>query len=588
MCRLTGIISPSGNAPALLRMREAMRHGGPDDAGTYADPEKGVWLGHRRLAILDLSEAGHQPMQDESGEIVLIYNGELYNFREIRQQLEASGHVFRTQTDTEVVLKAYKAWGAGCLRRFNGIFALALYDRRSNTVLLARDHAGIKPLYYSRQGRELIFASEIRAFRALRPDWPTHPEWKTHLLSFGFIPEPLTVLAQVQMLPAGHMLEWTVSTGKSRLAAWEQTPPASAGVRTLPEARALVRDALQESVRRQMISDAPIGLFLSGGVDSSVLTLAAAAVSREQVHTVGLRFEEQAYDESHYQNLIVSATGVRHDHFQIRQQDFAGHVEDILLAMDQPCNDGVNTYFIARYARQAGLKAALSGIGADECFGGYPSFQRAGWLQDLRRLPRTAFRSAEHLRSDRLRKTAFLALDGPTGDYLFLRGLFTPRQVARLSGQSESAVWEQLRNLPVAAGLSPGKGPLYISRLEQAYYQQNQLLRDADVMGMWHGLEIRVPYLDRRFLEQVETIDPALRFTPGQPKQLLIDAFSPELPRAIWDRPKRGFTFPFARWFRDFEPLRSQAALAHLYRQFAAGQLHWSRLWTAYLSMQYR
>lgn len=581
MCRIAGIISKTAGEAALQKMCDAMQHGGPDGAGRYTDPEKGVCFGHRRLALLDLSDAGSQPRTDTALDWTMIYNGEIYNFPELRREIEGLGHVFHGRSDTELVLTAFKIWGTACLRKFNGIFALAIYQRPQGKILLARDPAGVKPLYYAHQAKAFCFASEIRAFRAWKPEWPTDPDWQAHFLTFGFIPEPKTTLAGVRMLPAGNLLEYDLQTGAAKIFPWETDRLPASVPHSGKHAQLQVREALQQAVQRQLIADAPVGLFLSGGADSGILAAIAAQNATALPITISLRFEEHDYDEGRYQDQIVQKTGVPHAFCTVSGGDFRDRLEDYLRALDQPCNDGVNTYFIARYARQAGLKAAISGIGADEWFGGYPSFERCHLPARLRMLPTAGLRRAQNFATDRHRKLAFLSIKGPVGDYLFFRGFFTPRQTAELTGQSETAIWHQLQE--TSAETPPGTGRAYISNLEQAYFLKNQLLRDADVMGMWHGLEIRAPFLDLALRDTLNSIPPVWRLPPGKPKQLLTAAFRDALPAAILNRPKRGFTFPFARWFRQAGLPGELPQLDGLYRQFLAGRLHWSRFWVAYL-----
>lgn len=563
-----------------------MQHGGPDDAGYYLDEQYPLAFGHRRLSIIDLSPAGHQPMADAVNGLEIIFNGEIYNYKELRRELIEAGHQFRSHSDTEVLLKAYAQWGAGSFERLNGMFAFVLLDQRKHELLLVRDHAGIKPLYYSHQGRDLLFASEVRAFRAYDPSWPDRSDWRTYFMTFGHLPEPITTLQHVQPLAPGHYYRFDLRTQSGETTCYLPENH-KITIHQRPEAIEAIRQTLQESVNRQLVADVPVGLFLSGGIDSSVLTLAARTQLGERLRSTSIIFEESGYSEEKYQQMVIEVTKSRHQSHSLTAADFETDFEDVLAAMDQPTNDGINTYFVCKYARQSGLTVVLSGLGADELLGGYPSFRYAAYLPALRLMPRSALRKMKDMDTDRWRKLAFLSLEGPVGEYLFYRGMHLPASTARLTGQSESSVWQTLESYAATHPTTTLQGGNRVSWIEQQFYMRNQLLKDTDVMSMWHSLEVRVPYLDRTFIDCVNRIDPSLKFHGPQPKDLLIQAFRDELPRGVWDRPKQGFTFPFAEWFRHSDHLRqAPVAFAPLRDQFLDKRMSWARLWVAYLAMQ--
>ena len=586
MCRIAGVFHPdkSFREESIQRMCSAMQRGGPDDAGFYHDADFPLSLGHRRLSIIDLSSAGHQPMHDPEHQLWIVYNGEIYNFPELKQELISLGHQFRSQSDTEVILKAYAQWGTDAFRRLNGMYAFALFNRPQAQLLLVRDHAGIKPLYYRMDGEQLMFASEVRAFKSLETPATENPHWKTLFLAFGHLPEPETTLENVNSLPKNHYFQFDLRTSAGSLHRFDQIF-VSEQITDEREAIALVRQELRDAVQRQLISDAPIGLFLSGGIDSSILTLLAKPHLENNLQTTSIIFDEAEFSEKQYQDQIIAATGAQHSAYTIRQSDFDDSLPDILEAMDQPSNDGINSYFIARCARSTGLKVALSGLGADELLGGYPSFQYAPYVSLLRNLPRWSHPILARLPDERWKKVQFFRLPGLRGEYLFYRGIFTPREIAAISGESEDKVMQTLTKQskpPEAAPTDPGNRA---SWLESNFYMQNQLLRDTDSMSMWHGLEVRVPFLDRQFMQKIWTIAPATKFNAKLKKHLLIKAFKQELPRAIWDRPKRGFTFPFVHWFRQSERLREIPKSLEPYKTaFMQGRLSWARFWVMYLS----
>jgi len=587
MCRIAGIIDYSSppTAELITTMRDAMQHGGPDDAGIYMDDQVPLAFGHRRLSFQDLSPHGHQPMMDITAQIVLIFNGEIYNFKEIREELRPYHYPFRSASDTEVIIYAYLQWGKECFKRFNGMFALALLDKRTNKLLLARDHAGIKPLYYSIQKDKLYFASEMRAFIKIKPDWPENKDWRKYFLMFGHLPEPVTTLENVIPLPKQTVLEFDLPSLKATPYKYF-TLYYNYTINDKEEATTKIFSTLTRAVQRHLISDAPIGLFLSGGLDSSLLTLIAKYFQGDNLLTLSLIFENEKYSEKHYQDIIIKKTNAKHRSYLVTENDFMESLPDIIKAMDQPSSDGINSYFISRYAKAYGLKAALSGLGADELFGGYPSFNRAGAINSIRWLPHFMFELAGVFSDERKKKASYLGLKGGLGAYLFNRALFIPSQVAALLDCSEEEVHHALRKCQVelpafVEKLVPEEKTSY---MEVNLYMQNQLLKDTDYMSMWHGLEVRVPFLDKEVMKLAYSINPDIRFNKDQIKYLLVEAFKKELPEEIWNRPKQGFSFPFDQWMKQVQPHSTSKKVAHLRTDLLKGRTHWSRYWAYILS----
>lgn len=581
MCRISGIINrlSAPTVEQISAMRDAMQHGGPDDAGIYIDEAACLALGHRRLSLIDLSPAGHQPMLSPDRQLVIVYNGEIYNYLELQAELISLGHRFLSHSDTEVILAAYAQWGNDCFRRFNGMFAMAIFNKQTNQLILARDHAGIKPLYYSLDNQRLYFASEVRAFKVIDRNWKEHPDWRTYFLLFGNIPEPFTTLDQVYALQKGSWMEIDLQTLQSRSEVFFQ-PSYQYTIHSEREAVQKIRETLSKAVQRHLISDAPIGLFLSGGIDSSILTLLAQRYCGDQLHTLSIDFDEAAFSEKKYQQLIIDASGAKHQSFTVTKQDFMDAIPDILLAMDQPSNDGINSYFITYYAKQAGLKAVLSGIGADELFGGYPSFKRKNFFKYAGLIPDALLKAAVLFPDDKKKKLQFLSDKNFPGHYLFNRGFFTPDRVAGYLDISTADVNRVINTIQL---------PKYVHQLhpleqvcyeETNLYMQNQLLKDTDYMSMWHSVEVRVPFLDKELMELAYSIHPDIRYSSKQIKHLLIKAFSDLLPEAIWNRPKQGFVFPFQQWLADTEiPGQPNAQLQKMHQQLASGKTHWSRYW---------
>lgn len=586
MCRIAGIINPSlpiTETEALVKeMCRILQHGGPDDEGFYSCAEQCLVLGNRRLSLIDLSSAGHQPMSYAHERYWISYNGELYNYPELKTELIAAGFHFNTASDTEVILAAFAAWGINAFKRFNGMFAFALWDNKECTIYLVRDASGIKPLYYAITKEGLAFASELRAFHPLPYLQEKNKNWPVYLLAYGHLPEPVTTLKEIKPLPKGTFLRYGIADGK-----WDISSFAfynyKEDVCDREDAKALIRDSLQRSVQRHLLSDAPIGVFLSGGLDSSIIATLAGKYHTSTLKTLSIIFEEAKYSEKKYQDLVSQQLNCTNRQQVLTEQEFHENFPGIIKAMDLPGCDGINTWFISKYAKEAGLKAVLSGVGGDELFGGYPSFTRINAVNKIKSIPSALLKAGRYAGSKKLRRLAYLGLGGAKGTYLFLRGQFVPSSIARQLDANEKEVWDILEDQPELNSirrLHPGNQASWI---EMNLYMQNQLLRDSDVMSMTHGIEIRVPFLDREFVSLVLGIKPQIKYAGGLPKQLLIDSFKTELPEPVWNRPKMGFTFPFAEWLGKSEFVKDTMTRkgkkgTDNYNKFIAGQMHWSQL----------
>jgi asparagine synthase (glutamine-hydrolysing) len=588
MCRIAGIFDPNSSSlqEDILKMRDAMHRGGPDDAGVYVDGA--LALGHRRLSLIDLSADGHQPMHSIDERFVLVYNGEVYNFEEIREQLVVLGYTFKSKSDTEVILSGFQQWGNALFEKLNGMFAIAIYDTQEKQIKLARDYAGIKPLYYYLEEGKLYFASEMRAFKALNR-FEENPNWQIYFLAFGHLPEPITTLKNVTQLPKGTILTYKVNSNEWNLETYNNFHFTHQIIKN-EEALNNVKEKLTAAVERHLISDAPIGLFLSGGIDSSLLTILAEPILKDKLQTLSIVFDETEFSEKLYQDIIIAQTGTIHRTFTVTKEQFLEALPDVMEAMDQPSTDGINSYFICKYAKEAGLTAVLSGLGADELFGGYNSFANMAKYEFLRKwVPRIVFKSAELFKKDKYQKASFLALPGPIGQYLFNRGLLCPKEIAHILNDSETKVWTLLSDLnkyykdEYSSLASFNKA----SFMESNLYMQNQLLKDSDYMSMWHSIEIRVPFLDKELIKLAYQISPEIKAFDRQKKYLLIHALGSLLPRAIWDRPKMGFTFPFQRWLKNSESRiqnldrnsRMKDGNNYADAKFERGEYTWSRYW---------
>jgi len=562
----------------------ALEHGGPDDQGIYCNESASLVFGHRRLSIIDLSQNGHQPMADVQKKVWITFNGEIYNYLALKEQLLSLGAKFNSNTDTEVIIQAYLYWGMASFSKLRGIFAFALYDTQKTLTYLVRDSSGVKPLYYCADGGQLTFASEVRALK--KSGMATEPDntWKVRFLAYGHIPEPYTTLKNVYSLPKGEFLCWHHKSNTYEIHSYHVAHRDKI-ITDTEEAREEVRNALTFAVDRQLMADAPIGVFLSGGIDSSLLTLLANQQKHAQLKTISIYFNEKAYDERMYQTLILKEIeGEKFAHL-VRKQDFEEFLPQIIEDMDMPTTDGINTWFISKYAHDDGLKAVLSGVGADELFGGYPSFNRIKYLKTMRRFPPITFSAAKYFTSDRYKKISFLTYNHPLADYLLLRGLYTPSDIAEILDIDLTEVEDILFNnkqLPYISNYNEEDAAWFEINL----YMQNQLLRDTDVMGMSHGLEVRVPFLDEDFKRLAGNISPAVRFDENQPKKLLIDSFTDILPRAIWDRSKMGFTFPLQQWMREHDEINDEnlyhGRAKKIVKDFKNNNMHWSKIFALY------
>lgn len=569
----------------IRSMCQALQHGGPDDEGVFLDHKANLGFGHRRLSIIDLSSNGHQPMADSSQKTWITFNGEIYNYQELKNDLLKLGAAFKSSTDTEVILSAYLQWGIAAFAKLRGMFAFSLYDSTCQLTYLVRDTAGIKPLYYLAQNGALRFASEVRAFSAADITIEKDNNWAIRFLAYGHIPEPFTTLKNVFSLPKGHFLCWNNASSTYNITAYKEEGGKNQ-VTNANEAKQIVRDALIKGVSRQLIADAPIGVFLSGGIDSSIITLLAGKEKEKQLKTISIFFNEKRYDEQSYQRIILEKINGENFSHLVRQEDFEISFSNIIDAMDMPTTDGINSWFISKYARENGLKAVLSGIGADELFGGYPSFNRIKYLKYLRKFNPSVFSAIADLLSDRYKKLTFLVNNHPQADYLLLRGLFSPKDIAQLLNVDYQHIQDTLfNNVPLPAMSLYNKE--HASWLETNLYMQNQLLRDTDVMSMSHGLEVRVPFLDEGLTNEIASIDPAIRFDVQQPKKILIDSFKDLLPAEIWNRPKMGFTFPLQQWMMQHKDISNaehyKGKLAkNIIKKFNTNKMHWSKIFALY------
>jgi len=632
MCGIAGILGrlDARNRAALDRMSRAMHHRGPDDEGSWEStpgPDgAGALLAFRRLSILDLSPAGHQPMVDGQTGQVMVFNGEIYSYRALRQSLLAKGHTFRSTGDAEVLLRALAIGGPEALGSVRGMWGLGVWDPGARTLLLARDPLGIKPLYVARAtgpdaGWSVAFASELRALLAsgllgtprLDPHAAASVAWN------GFVVGPRTAVQGIESLLPG---EWRLvgTDGAERRSGISWSLPAPG-----PPAgdEASIAEAVETSVRLHLDSDVPLGVFLSGGIDSSaVANLAQRAVGK--VHTFTLTFEEPEYDEGAVARAVARAIGTEHREVVLTESDFTGQLEPALDSLDQPTFDGLNAYFMSRAVRQAGFTVALVGTGGDELFGGYTSFRDLptlhGWSRRLGWLPRDVLvrgaalavsalgrRAAELPPQTRWAKLPEMVRRGEDllALYQLAYALFLPEFQRQLLGAATAAALVDGLPSEFRARLDGevrGRSDLAaISVLEQRLFLGERLLRDNDAASMAASIEQRLPLVDAMLLAEVMQLPDALRYQPLRRKALLRRVGLRGLDPALFERPKRGFVLPYDRWIRsgltagidrtlrDEDAVRATgldpAAVGRLWRAFLDGApgLYWSRVWALYV-----
>lgn len=582
MCGICGVIKKEiseKEITATWRMNESQRFRGPDDEGL--EVFSGAVLGHRRLSFLDLSSAGHQPMADKGNCFQLVFNGEIYNFQELRLELEKAGVVFKTKSDTEVILELYVREGSRMVYKLRGMFALAIWDSQEKTLFLARDRYGIKPLYYAQLlDGGLVFASTVKAIKESGLLTLTPDKWaKIGFTVFGSVPAPYTTYLEIKSLMAGHLAKYSV-TGDFKVEKYYE--PIEFFINkensTRTEAVEKIKNILAEATKLHLISDAPLGVFLSGGLDSSALSaLAVQARGAEPTDTLGIDFEEKDFSEKEIRNKVVEKIKTRHREITVREKDLVCELPNIMTAMDQPTIDGVNSYFVSAGAKLAGLKAVLSGLGSDEVFMGYHYFKIANKIRLVQKIvPSFIWRVLP--KRGKWGRLRWLRNKHPFFAYVSARSIFSPTEAAELAGVPESEVWSLVSSLSSSLPLAISSLPPadLFSYLDLVFYMHNQLLKDTDFMSMRHSVEVRVPFLDHRLIEYVSSLPISLKLGGIRPKSLLIEAVANILPKEVWERKKMGFTFPFAVWLKnkDYFPGRAEGAR----KEFLAGG-HWSRYW---------
>ncbi len=580
MCGIAIQVATEGSICDPLNLAQ-IYHRGPDSQGEWLSPDRRVWFGHTRLAILDLSPAGHQPMIDERSGVILVFNGEIYNHLEIRKEI--GDYPWKGSSDTETLLVAYQKWGERLFSQLNGMFALAFYESTTGDVLLARDACGIKPLYI-REVKKGVW-SVTSEWRALYPEKQTFVSSLqiSAYLRYGHFPEEMLPGVSTQTVPAGSTVrirrngELVFNTYRESLE-WSEDPL------TYQEATGAIRQSIEKAVQRHLLSDVPVASFLSGGIDSTIVSILASRESNRKLQTITVTFRGSHLDESSYAQKIASLIGSQHEEINLVSEQIFPSIFQALEGMDLPSVDGMNTFLVCQKAAQIGTKVALSGLGGDEYFGGYPIFEQIFWLKWIR----------DHLPCDLLGSVLPVNLGGD-------RWKEVPKE-----GDASLMEWRRRKwsnNLLMSMGFPIYSSPVkerevdlfhLTSMVESENYMRSMLLRDSDQMSMAHSLELRVPLLDREVLNVARRIHGQIYRDEGFPKGLLIKAFHDLLPPEVYQRPKMGFVLPMLEWMKG--PLEAvvregiweaknrlslgDRGLVKMQKETNSGKLHWTRLWS--------
>jgi len=601
MCGITGIITYSLNEQkaneCLKLMNNAISHRGPDAEGVWND--KNVFLGHRRLSIIDVSPSSNQPMISNDGKLVIVYNGELYNYKDLKFELQRAQqgtmpYVFRTGSDTEVILAAFKRWGIDCIQRFNGMFAFAIYDLEKKETYVVRDRLGVKPIYYHQKNDSLIFASEIRSILSSGlVDKQIDSAALTEYIQYQTVHAPLTIVKDVFMLMPGHYAKINGSSFDIQCW-WNVKDKAHSDSKEKVEYKVVcdtVSDLLAKSVERRLVADVPFGAFLSGGIDSSAIVGLMSKTSTEQVNTFSVTFNEQDFTEAPYSDLIAKRFNTKHHEIKLSVNDFLNDLPEALSAIDHPSGDGPNSYVVSKATKNAGITMALSGLGGDELFGGYEVFNRAlaikqkAWMNAVPRMFRTMGAGVMNKKTIAAEKKAtFLTKPILNFDYFYplSRSVFNDSQVQLLSGVNQlpfNPVYKAVRTL------NTDERNHLISKCSQAEittYMQNVLLRDADQMSMAVALEVRVPFLDYKLVEYVLALEDKHK-SLLTPKKLLTDSLKDLLPDEVVNRKKMGFVLPWKHWLKNELKSFCEQNLHELGKRSQINEKYLMSLWDRFL-----
>ena len=609
MCSINGVYNHQSIEDVenkVKQMNSLTKHRGPDFTDVYLDSS--VCLGHNRLAIIDLDSKSNQPFISNDENLVLAYNGEIYNFLELKKQLSKS-YKFKTESDTEIIIAAYHLWGINMVAKFNGMFSFALWDKKNEQFFLCRDRLGIKPLYYSEYQESIIFSSSIKAINQYYLNKTSiNKDDFVDFLRFGTVHSPNTFLNEIKSLERASYL--IASNEETKIVEYWNLFSGSSLINK-EEPKIKIKKLLLDSVEKRMMSDVPFGVFLSGGIDSSILVAAASKVSTKNINTFSIVFKEKSFDERKYSRIMASNYKTNHFELELTPEDILHQIEEPFKFMDHPSVDGINTFFISKKVHEKGFKIALSGAGSDELFAGYPVFKQVfelenkKWLYSFPPQLRNLFgklliKQKKSLKSEKMAEILNLKLLQLPYFYPTFRKIFTNDSISKLTDIRNISC----ENYPFKWGISEidskKRGFSYpliskVSALEIETYLQNVLLRDSDQMGMANSLEIRVPFLDHHLVEYVLSLPNELKY-PTSPKKLLIDSTKGWIPDEIIYRKKMGFVLPWESWMKnelrsfceesiinlDHYPAFNMTRVNSLWKNFLNGnpKANWIQVWS--------
>lgn len=611
MCGINGFIagtfSTEQKTAVVKKMNATLAHRGPDNDGIWNDDN--VCLGHRRLSIIDLSIESNQPFFSSDKRYVIVYNGELYNYRELKLELQRASqgskdvpYFFKTSSDTEVILAAYIRWGNKCLDFFNGMYAFAIYDTQTKKTLIARDRLGVKPLYYYFGDEGFVFSSEIRPIiHSGIKTFSLNKERVAEYAMYQTVLAPNTIIKGVKMLMPGHLLE--IENGKVNVSQYYSVNKISNQDLSYRETCNKVNELLSLSVQRRLVADVPFGAFLSGGIDSSAVVGLMSKVSSEKIKTFNVNFDESEFSEAQYAKLIAKKFNTEHHEIKLTPQDFLQQLPEALSAIDHPSGDGPNTYIVSKATKNAGITMALSGIGGDELFAGYDVFKRMNelrkksWLNAVPQIARKAGgfviqKQKDSVSGNKIQELLSQEKINFNSAYPLSRSLFTQKELSVLLKNPNP--FSQVETIISSVPQIEEHLLSAVSLAEISTYLQNVLLRDTDQMSMSVALEVREPFLDYKLVEFVLGINDEQKF-PHSPKKLLVDSLGDLLPNEIVNRPKMGFTLPWKHWlknelkdfcekniheFSEYDFCNKQE-IQNLWKRFLANDqtVTWSRIW---------
>lgn len=608
MCGINGIYGLEKLQDPLKlihKMNESIAHRGPDASGVFHS--KNVVLGHQRLKIIDLSESANQPFHSSNGRYTLVFNGEIYNYQQIRKELK-DDFVFRTNSDTEVLLNAFTKWGKSCLQKLNGMFAFAIWDDEAESLFLARDRMGIKPIYYAFQNGTFVFSSEVKAvLRSGLVKREINQNSLYEYLNYQTVYGENTILDDVKMIPPASWLtiqDNQIETGEY----WQIEAPKKRTYRSFEELKVQIAEKFGESIQKRMIADVPFGAFLSGGIDSSIVVGNMAKYSSQPIKTFHISFAEEQFSESKYAKIVANKFGTEHTDIQLHPNDLLNQLPDALSSMDHPSGDGPNTWLVSKVTKEAGITMVHSGLGGDELFAGYPVFNQLSSLIEkkyllsfpkfLRKIGGNSLKLFKNdVQAEKIAEILTLDRFDLESAYPISRKMLSDNQLRQYFG---SVKFQNGAISYVQNHLSYGQLGFdlpYLSKISVAElrtYLLSTLLRDTDQTSMAHALEVRVPFLDHEFVELLLSVPDEWKMGSSQ-KQLLVNSFKGLIPDEVINRPKMGFVFPWEVWMKnelkqfcgdnlnylDNQQLFHKGAISNFSNQFFKGNptVTWSRIW---------